>query len=238
LKIECRRDCGWGSVGVRDPLEIGAGGGEGRSSASAGPCETGDGSLCRAVGACPCGPPEFGGEESSGFAIRSPPNDWERLKSPSMTPPGKVCVAMARPLVIVDYFISGGRIEMRSRCGVCARSENIGWDGRIWRQEGKRSTGDGSLLSSELTLLELSPAVNKVCLSACECQPLEGSPDWSSRPILRLQHHKQDLGIELPLAATTQQCMHRINILVPLGPSHDTQPLARVSRDSGSFSAA
>ena len=97
LNIESLRDCvcGWGSVGVRESLDIGAGGGEAKSSAGAGPGETGDHSLWKGVGSCPCGPREVGGEASSGFAIRRPPNDWERLKSPSMTPRCKVCVAMA-----------------------------------------------------------------------------------------------------------------------------------------------
>lgn len=75
LNIESLRDCGWGSVDVRGSLEIGTGGGEVKSSACEEAGGTGDKSLWKDAGSCPCGPREVGGEASSGFAIRSPPKD-------------------------------------------------------------------------------------------------------------------------------------------------------------------
>jgi hypothetical protein len=55
LNIESLRDCvcGWGSVDVRESLEIGAGAGKVKSSAVAGPGDTSDDSFWKDVASCP-----------------------------------------------------------------------------------------------------------------------------------------------------------------------------------------
>lgn len=88
LNIECLRDCdggsaGGGSVEVRTSL---------KSVVGAGELALVDDPTweCVDTSTCSCASREAGGEESSGFAMRKPPRDWDRLKSPSMTPGSKV----------------------------------------------------------------------------------------------------------------------------------------------------
>jgi hypothetical protein len=90
LNIECLRVCDGGSAGgggwsveVRTSLE---------SVVGAGELALVDIPTWECVGTSTCSSAsrEAGGEESSGFAMRKPPRDWDRLKSPSMTPGSKV----------------------------------------------------------------------------------------------------------------------------------------------------
>jgi hypothetical protein len=69
LKIECLRDCDWGSVEARASLDIGGGGGSVTSAVREG--ARADESILGFVGTS-C---EVLGDASSGFAMRKPPKD-------------------------------------------------------------------------------------------------------------------------------------------------------------------
>lgn len=71
LKMECRRDCDWGSVDDRTSLEIGCGDGGTSISAGREGEEAVDNSTPVAIGTS-WGDP---GEALSGFAMRKPPKD-------------------------------------------------------------------------------------------------------------------------------------------------------------------
>lgn len=75
--MECLRDCDWGSVLERSSLEIGLGVGSEAGKV------TGSNLESAGISGVPLGE----GEASSGFAMRRPPKDCERLKSPSMASP-------------------------------------------------------------------------------------------------------------------------------------------------------
>lgn len=72
LKIECLRDCDWGSVEARASLDIGGGGGSVTAAVRQGAsADETDESILGFVGTS-C---EVPGDASSGFAMRKPPKD-------------------------------------------------------------------------------------------------------------------------------------------------------------------